>query len=268
VLPQQGVGLRSKEPVAKVSLKSPERLALHGGPVANELVAVVGRERLETQPAVGPSWQGGNSVSFANVQNGSTLVLAVYGYTYPTVLFPTPSDSKGQPIVTAVDTGADRSVQAVAWVLHGASAGVHTWTNLPDLSTGDGKLFFAEFRNHGAPSSAVEGAGITQLDAYAPPWLTNGSVTTSAGAHAGDLLVAMSFEEEQGIGSTFTPYTDPPAGWSSLGVQNQSEVNIAGEACWRVAPGASPQAVGWQWTITGAQDPSLFKAIIFAIHAP
>ncbi|HEU4412994.1 MAG TPA: hypothetical protein VFS43_47570 [Polyangiaceae bacterium] len=51
-------------------------------------------------------------------------------------------------------------------------------------------------------------------------------------------------------------------------MQNQSKNNIAGEACWRTAPSTAPQTVSWQWSITGAQDPSLFKAVIFAIHAP
>jgi hypothetical protein len=215
-----------------------------------------------------PSWQGGNSVSFADVRAGSTLVLCAYGYTYPNVPFGTPVDSEGQAVVVAVDTGTARYVQATAWVIHNTTAGAHTLTNLPDFSSGDGKLFFAEFRHGGNPSTTVLGAGTNQLDAYEPPWLTTGSVTMSAGANEGDLLVAFSFEEEAGVGNTNTIYTDPPEGWGSLGVQNQSKLNIAGEACWRNAPDTKPQTVSWEWNITGDQDPSLFKAAIFAVHAP
>jgi hypothetical protein len=215
-----------------------------------------------------PSWQGGNDVSFSGVAQGSTLILAVYGYSYPAVPYGVPADSMGQPIVTAVQTDTERSVQAAAWVMHDATAGDHSWTGLPDLSTGDGKLFFMEFDPGGAPSSEIVGAATAALHAYEPPWLTTGSVTLSSGVGAGDLLIALSFQEEGSVGHPATPYTDPPDGWFSLGVQNDTTHNIAGAACWRIAPDDSPQTVSWSWEITGEQDPTVFKAAAFAVRAP
>ncbi|NUO52290.1 MAG: hypothetical protein HOV80_25835 [Polyangiaceae bacterium] len=215
-----------------------------------------------------PTWQGGNEVSFTGVAQGSTLILAVYGYSYPTTAYGVPTDSMGQPIVPAVQTDIERSVQAAAWVMHDAAAGDHSWTGLPDLSTGDGKLFFMEFDPGGAPSSTIVGAATAALHAYEPPWLTTGSVTLSSGVGAGDLLVALSFQEEGSVGHSATPYTDPPDGWFSLGVQNDTTHNIAGAACWRIAPDESPQTVTWSWQITGAQDPTVFKAAAFAVRAP
>jgi hypothetical protein len=215
-----------------------------------------------------PSWQGGNEVSFSDVAQGSTLILAVYGYSYPTEPYGVPSDSMGQPIVTAVQTDTERSVQAAAWVMHDAAAGQHSWTGLPDLSTGDGKLFFMEFDPGGAPSSTTVGAATAALHAYEPPWLTTGSVTFASGVGAGDLLIAFSFQEEASVGNQSTPYTDPPDGWLSLGVQNDSTHNIAGAAAWRIAPDDTPQTVTWSWEIAGAQDPTVFKAAAFAVRAP
>jgi hypothetical protein len=228
----------------------------------------LGQSLTKNWDAGSPNWDGGNTVTFDNVEAGSTLVLCAYGYTYPNVPFSDPTDSAGQPVEIAVDVGVERAVQAKAWVLHNASAGAHTWSQLPDLTTGDGKLFFAEFRHEGYPSTTVLAQGTQTLDAYEPPWLTTGSVTMSTGANQGDLLVAFSFQEESSVGNPNTPYTDPPDGWGSLGVQNQSKVNIAGEACWRTAPDTSPLSVAWSWTLVGDQDPTLFKAAIFAIHAP
>lgn len=213
-----------------------------------------------------PSWQGGNQVSFADVAQGSTLVLAAYGLSDPTLPYEIPVDSMGQAVVVAAQTGTTRATQAVAWVMHDATAGAHTWTNLPDLSSGDGKLFFMEFDPPGGPSTTVLGANTNTLDAYVPPWLTTGSVTMSSGANTGDLLVAFSFQEEGSVGNANTAYTDPPDGWSSLGVQNDTTHNIGGEACWRIAPDTSPQTVTWSWELTGQQDPTVFKAAIFAVH--
>lgn len=237
-------------------------------PSPDGILWTLGQSLTKNWDAGSPTWDGGPSATFDNVEAGSTLVLCAYGYTYPNVPFVDPSDSAGQPIEVAVDAGVERAVQAKAWVLHNAAAGKHTWTNLPDLTTGDGKLFFAEFRHGGYPSTTVLAQGTQRLDAYEEPWLTEGSVSMSTGANQGDLIVAFSFEEESATGNVNTPYTDPPDGWGSLGVQNESEVNIAGAACWRTAPDASPLSVTWQWTLTGEQDPTLFKAAIFAIHAP
>jgi hypothetical protein len=231
-------------------------------------VWTLGQSLIKTWDSGDSAWQGGNTIAFDRVEEGATLVLCAYGYTYPSLAFAMPSDSTGQPIEIAVDAGTERYVQATAWVLHNAKAGAHTWTNVPDLTTGDGKMFFAEFRHGRAPSTEILGAATQTLDAYEPPWLSEGSVTMSSGANKGDLLVAFSFEEESGTGSENTRYTDPPEGWTSLGVQNQTEINIGGQASWRLAPDDSPQTVSWSWTITGGQDPSLFKAAIFAVHAP
>lgn len=217
-----------------------------------------------------PSWAGGNTATLANVQAGSTLVLCVWGYqssASPQRLFSDPIDSLGQPIQIAVDAGHDPRVpvQSKAWVLHNAQPGSHAWTNLPNFSGGDGCLFFMEFLRPGAPSSATVGGAANTISALAAPWFTSGSVTMSAGANVGDLLVAFSFEEEFITGQPFTPYTDPPAGWTSVGVQNESVNNIAGEVCWRIAPDTARQTVGWSWTITGKQDPTVFKGIVFGV---
>lgn len=215
-----------------------------------------------------PSWQGGNQVSFSGVAQGSTLILAAYGLSDPTPPYGIPTDSMGQPVVAAVHTDTERAVQAAAWVMHDAVAGDHSWTNLPDLSTGDGKLFFMEFDTGGAPSSTIVAAATAVLNAYVPPWLTTGSVTFSSGVAAGDLLIAFSFQEEGSVGNPATPYTDPPDGWFSLGVQNDTTHNIAGAACWRIATSDVPETVTWSWEITGGQDPTVFKAAAFAVRAP
>lgn len=212
-----------------------------------------------------PTWQGGAEVSF-DVAQGSTLVLAAYGLSDPTLPFDRPVDSMGQPIIAAVATDTQRATQAAGYVLHNATAGVHTWTELPELTSGDGKLFFMEFVPGGGPSTTTLGAGTNTLIADVEPWLTTGSVTMSSGANPGDLLIAFSFEEEGAVGNANTPYTDPPAGWSSLGVQNDTVHNIGGEACWRTAPDASPQTVTWEWQIVGEQNPTVFKGAIFAVH--
>ena len=217
-----------------------------------------------------PSWAGGNAVTLANVQPGATLVLVVWGFqasSSPQHLFPDPTDSLGQPIAVAADAGHDARipVQLESWVLHNAQAGSHTWSNLPDLTGGDGCLFFIEFRRPGAPSGNIVGAATNTISVTGAPFLSSGSVTMSTGANPGDLLVACSFEEEFGFAALSTAYTDPPAGWSSIGVQNESTNNIAGEVCWRLAPDTTRQTVAWSWSITGNQDPVIFKGVVFSI---
>lgn len=96
----------------------------------------------------------GDRISLDNVEEGSTLVMLMYGlyYTFPQdpQPLPTPSDSQGQAVQVAVDAGSSRYVPATAWVLHNAKAGRHTWTGLAsagaDRDSGfvDGKLFFME----------------------------------------------------------------------------------------------------------------------------
>lgn len=215
-------------------------------------------------------WAGGNAVTMAQVEAGATLVLVVWGFqssASPQHIFPDPLDSLGQGINVVADAGHDARVpvQLKAWVLHNARAGDHSWSNLPDFTGGDGLLFFMEFRRAGVPSSRTLGAATITLNAARSPWLSAGSVTMSSGAAAGDLLVACSFEEELSVGKPVTTYTDPPSGWSSVGVQTASVDNIAGEVCWRVAPDSSQQNVAWSWSITGNQDPTIFQAIIFAV---
>jgi hypothetical protein len=209
-------------------------------------------------------------VTLANVQAGSTLVLCVWGFqssASPQRVFSDPLDSLGQPIQIAVDAGhfARVPVQAKAWVLHNAHAGTHSWSNLPNFSGGDGTLFFIEFLRPGAPSSAIVGGAANTISVQGAPWLSSGSVTMSAGANVGDLLVAFSFEEEFSMVVPSTSYTDPPAGWTSVGVQNESTNNIAGEVCWRLAPNTARQTVAWSWSITGKQDPVVFQGIVFGV---
>lgn len=222
---------------------------------------------------------GSNDVVFHNVRAGSTLVLLMYGYMFDQAAGPksfrTPTDSQNQTIDVAVEASPEGFTPAVAWVLHDALPGSHTWTGLPtdtDDKFVDGKLFFVEFHREGHRSSEIVGGNSAVVRVFQEPWLTNGNVTMSASPRPGDLLVAFSFEEESGVGNPVgTNYTDPPAGWNSLGSQQLTMKNIGGAACWRIATSAQPQRVEWTWdlftpTNGPQQDPSTFKGIIFAVR--
>ena len=226
----------------------------------------LGQSLTDNWDASDTGWQNGPSAAFSNVQQGATLVLCVYGYTFPNVPFGTPTSSAGQPVVLAVDTGSVGSVQGACWVVHGAAGGSHALSNLPDFTGGDGKLFFAEFRREVGTSTLIYGANTSVVQTFTPPWLDTGTVTMSEAAEPGDLVIAFGLEEEGSQGSPNTQFSDPPAGWQSLGAQQATIQNIGGQASWKNADSSAAQSATWTWSITGGQDPSLFLGGIFAVR--
>ncbi len=73
------------------------------------------------------------------------------------------------------------------------------------------------------------------------------SLQSGAGAQPGDLLVAMAVFDDTVIMSSGAGMTDPPAGWQSIGA-NQDAANFPPvEACWKLASGGA-ESVSWTWS--------------------
>ncbi|HEY0195449.1 MAG TPA: hypothetical protein VGC42_30250, partial [Kofleriaceae bacterium] len=164
-----------------------------------------------------------------------------------------PKDSRG-PLTVVVNQAPLYQHPPVAAQIYyqlNAAPGSHTITP-PDLAYGgDGTFYVIQVR--GLTGSFV-GASHNHVDGSA---LTSISTQLSAAASAGDFVVAIGGEDDQVDYGPNAGMSAPPAGWQSIGVQQNASVNVPSAAFFRIATSPGPQPVSWHWNdnttnVTGA----------------
>jgi hypothetical protein len=73
--------------------------------------------------------------------------------------------------------------------------------------------------------------------------------------------------EESTTGDANLNFTDPPSGFTSLGVTQDSTLRIGGEWCWKVAPDTTRPNVTWTWDNNAGQG-NLVQAVVIGLTAP
>lgn len=211
--------------------------------------AIVSTHRIE-QNWGADAWET-QAIVLSDVQAGDAIiVLGIYwATTFQSVVAPV--DNNGQ-FLAAVDqvpahTGNNDGPPVLAQIFYelDAAAGTHVITP-PDVGAnyGDGTLYVVQVRG----VKTMVATGQTRVTGSAIPSV---AVSLSSNIKAGDFVVAIGGYDNVAQFPN-AGITDPPEGWQSLGVQNDSSFNVPSEACARIAPEAGNQAVTWTWVDTGA----------------
>ena len=208
------------------------------------IVTVVTTQRIHQDWGVG-SWSA-STVQLTNVRAGDAI-LVLGEYWVSSGPGAAPSDSHGQlsAAVNQAPTYAHPPVVAQIYYELQAPAGTHVITP-PDLGggDGDGTLYVVQVRGLGT----LVAVGDDHAEGTALPSV---STSLSSGARSGDFVVAIGGEDDA-VAPTKASVSDPPAGWTSIGVQDDAPVNVPSEACYRMASSPGNQAVTWSWADTTA----------------
>jgi hypothetical protein len=222
----------------------------------------------------GGSWNNGDttgtttmSLSVTGVTAGSTLVLVLWDYVGGGgANYGTPADSNGTMVAqSTLVANTNVMSQLKIWTQQNAAAGTHTITLANPSGFADGECFFAEFKNtDGTPSGIF---GNAQLDSWNNTFQTSGAVQIATAPVAGDALIYVCMMEESTTGDATLNFTDPPSGFTSLGVVQDSTLRIGGEWCWKVAPDTTRPTVTWTWDNNPGQT-NLVQAVVIGLTAP
>lgn len=184
------------------------------------------------------------SMTFANVQAGdSIIVLGMYwDASHGPSAAPTIS---GGTLVAAVNQApafynASPPVYTQLFYMLNASAGTHVVT-APNVGggEGDGTLYAIQVRG----ISSIVMTGSNHAVGSAVP---NVSVALAGNAQPGDFVVAIGgYDNTAQFPSA--QISNPPAGWSIGGVQNDASNNVPSQVSYRIAPAVGTQAVSWTW---------------------
>jgi hypothetical protein len=86
-------------------------------------------------------------------------------------------------------------------------------------------------------------------------------IASGTGVQSGDLVVALGGYDDEVVPTPPTAnISDPPAGWISLGANQDASLYPPTQASWKVAGVGGSQSIGWNWT-----DPT--ANVVFALIA-
>ncbi|MEO7734470.1 MAG: hypothetical protein ABIY55_26175 [Kofleriaceae bacterium] len=192
------------------------------------------------------AWSAG-SVVLPNVQAGDAIVVCGL-YWISSGPGAAPSDSRG-PLIAAVNQAplyAHPPVAAQIYYQLHAAVGTHSITP-PNLAYGgDGTFYVVQVR--GLTGSFVA-ASHNHADGSA---LTSISTQLATSPIAGDFVVAVGGEDDEVAFGPNAGMSAPPAGWQSIGVQNNASINVPSAAYSRTVASPGPQPVTWRWNDTTA----------------
>ena len=204
---------------------------------------VVSTHQIRQDWGVG-SWSS-STIQVTNVQAGDAIiVLGEYWMSNGTSVGPSDSNGHLTAAVNSVNQDPNFSDPPVAaqiyYQLH-AAAGTHVITP-PDLGggDGDGTLYVIQVRGLGS----LVAVGQSHALGTALPSI---SASLSSSAQSGDFVVGIGGEDDE-VGADTASMSNPPSGWTSIGVDNDANVNVPSEAAYRIAPSAGAQLVKWTWT--------------------
>lgn len=100
---------------------------------------------------------------------------------------------------------------------------------------------------------AADQSGSTTGTASSPLVVTNTSVDTGTT----DLVVGV---VGRGGGTTTSGISDPPAGYTSIAVQQNDQVDAGGECCYRINASALTDSASWASTSQSSGDPGILQS--------
>ena len=178
--------------------------------------------------------------SITGVTAGNTLicVLSMYSSVTPTVTAPT--DSSGQTWSILTQSAYQNPKKTAIFYLLNANAGTHS-LSMPS-QTGAQIAQVAEFKG-------LLAVGGTAVAAGSSSFTTSQSSGNYTPSQAKEVVIAVC-----GIDSATNPetLTDPPTGWTSLGVQQNGATYSPAEFCYRETTTTTPVSATWSWTTAGA----------------
>lgn len=207
---------------------------------------------------------GAGNAQLTGVTAGNTLVLVVVSTanSVGAAAWPTPTDSSGDAWSLVVGPNANGnsntdSVKVGVWWRQSASAGTHTLTQSMAVGSIYGTYAFLEV----APCSAVDVSSGTGFGNTSVTTGSTGSVTTT---QANDIVVAGLVTNTSNAGLASTGFTDPPAGYTSVAVAQNTQTDAGAEICYRELSATGSQSVTWTWTNTGNAAETAWASVIAA----
>lgn len=191
-----------------------------------------------------------SSVTITGVTLGNTLIfnLGATGISITQVAFTTPTDSSSD-VWAAASTGASTgatngdSVQPGIWWLRAAKAGTHTLSQSYGSAVW-GNWSIVETTPMSAVDQTVRNSGNTSVT-------TGNTGTSSATTQASEFAVAALATNTSGAGLANAAFSDPPSGYTSLKVQNDTVNHAGGEQAYKELAATGAQSATWTWTNTG-----------------
>lgn len=177
------------------------------------------------------------SPALTGVTAGRTLALMMSGFGPITDTIPT--DSSGDVWLRAKFDNTNGAKTAVYYRIN-ASAGTHTLT----WAVGSGSTYIDYTMVQFPLVTALDATPTVVTAGGANPTSCTGSITTSAASTI--LLGALSLETSTGLANS--AITDPPTGWTSLFVQNDTISYEGAEHCYREVASAATYTAGWNFT--------------------
>ena len=187
-------------------------------------------------------WDAPGTITLTGVQAGDAiLVLGSYWVSSGTGSAPSDSGGHLTAAVNQIARGYNPPVAAQIYYELGAAAGTHVITPAFLDYGGDGTTYVVQVR--GLAGTAV-GHGDSHADGTALP-----SVSThlSTSALAGDFVCAVGGEDDEVAFGPNAGMSGPPAGWQSVGVENNAEINTPSAAYCRVVSSSGTQPVTFTW---------------------
>jgi hypothetical protein len=188
---------------------------------------------------VGATVNGSGAVitpSLTGVVAGHTLALAISGGALTDSV---PTDSSGQTWTKSYFTTSGPSNIAVYYLLS-ANAGTHTvtWTEGSNVNAG------ATYSLVEMPAcSAVDVLGTASTVVATTSTTTTANITT---VNASDILLGV-VTVDCNTGSANQGITDPPTGWTSLQVQQNTSANYGAEICYQEVATAGAKSATWTY---------------------
>ncbi|HVR62907.1 MAG TPA: LamG-like jellyroll fold domain-containing protein [Polyangia bacterium] len=190
----------------------------------------------------GDSGWSTSSIAISGVQTGDAIVVVAAFWTSngPNVA---PSDSNGTLTAAVNQAPSYTSPPVVAQIFYelNASAGTHHITAPALAYGGDGMLYVLLVRGL---SGTFVASGSAHATGTALPSI---ATQLSTNASPGDFVVAIGCEDDSVSGGTNVAMSGPPAGWSAVGVQNDSDNYVPSSTHYRIVASPGPQPVSWSW---------------------
>lgn len=205
--------------------------------------SIVSRQMIHQDWGVG-AWSS-NSIQLTDAQAGDAIiVLGLYWNSTGAAL--TPTDNAGT-LTAAVDQSPVYvqvpAVGAQIFYELNVAPGTHTITP-PGLggSDGDGTFYVLQVRGL-SPTASLAAVGQSHQVGTA---LQSATVHLSSNALVGDFVVAVGGEDDD-VGTANAQVTNPPSGWQSINVNDDGNLNVPSEACYRSVSSTGNQSVTWTW---------------------
>lgn len=199
------------------------------------------------------------NIALSGVALGNTLTLQMtYERTSTSTAPATPTDSNGTLLVgyaPAPEANGGAYTGAAVWYESNAAAGTHT------ITVGAADVFANVTLTEWSGLATSAAADQTGIQATATNAQTSTVTANGATAQASELALAV-LSIAAGTGVSNAAITDPPSGWVSLLVYDDTATWVAGEHAYQVLSSIGTPSATWNWTDTSVTG---HQAVLFTL---